>query len=106
MVDVLGWLLPHGITEIFALILCGASGLVLGFSVLLPGKYSRLVNLRRAGRAVIPLITGSVCMLLLAGIIEGFFRQMVTDIMLRYSLASITAFFWLGYFSLGWRKDS
>lgn len=106
MVDVLGWLLPHGITEIFALILCGASGLVLGFSVLLPGKYSRLVNLRRAGRAAIPLITGSVCMLLLAGIIEGFFRQMVTDIMLRYSLASITAFFWLGYFSLGWRKDS
>ena len=105
-VDVWGWLLPHGITEIGALILCGASGLVLCFSVLLPGKYSRLANLQRAGRAVIPLITGSICMLFLAGIIEGFFRQMVSDIYIRYSLASITAFFWIGYFASGWRKES
>lgn len=104
-IDVLSWLLPHGVTEILALILCGASGMVLGFAVLLPGKYTRIANLQRAGRAVIPLITGSVCLLLLAGIIEGFFRQMVTDITMRYSLASITAFFWLGYFSLGWRKE-
>ena len=43
------WVLPHGITEILAVLLCAAAGLALGQSLVFPGHSARLVNLARRG---------------------------------------------------------
>ena len=75
-VFLLGWLLPHGATEIPAILLAGQAGLVLGGAMI--GWGSRL-GLRRRLRAVGPdLVTlaGGVALLLVwAGIVEAFFSQ-------------------------------
>ena len=96
--DVWGWLLPHGITELFAIIICGAVGLVIGRSVLIPGRYRRVDNLMIKAREAGPLIICGVLMLFVAGLIEGIFRQTVTDINIRYTMALFTAVFWIFYF--------
>ena len=41
---------------------------------------------------------GAVIMLLLAAGIEGFFRQLVHSVPLRWTLTGVTALFWLWYF--------
>ncbi len=46
--DFIGWISIHGVTEIGALILCGAGGLVIAEKVLFPGRYGRLDNLARS----------------------------------------------------------
>jgi uncharacterized membrane protein SpoIIM required for sporulation len=92
------WILPHGVTEIGALCLSGAAGMVLGSALVFPGRHTRLRNLALHGREVALLAMGAVVMFLVAGAIEGFFRQLVQDVGVRWSLAAVTLVFWAVYF--------
>lgn len=92
------WILPHGVTELGAICLCGAAGMVLGTSLVFPGRQTRLRNLALHGREVARLAVGAVVMFLVAGAIEGFFRQLVQDVSVRWSLAAVTLAFWAWYF--------
>ncbi len=92
------WILPHGVTEIGAICLCGAAGMVIGTSIVFPGRHTRMRNLAVHGREVALLAMGAVVMLFFAGMIEGFFRQMVQDVGVRWTLAAATLVFWSVYF--------
>ncbi len=94
-----GWILPHGVTELGALVLCGGAGLALGRAMVFPGRFSRLENLAMAGRQAGVVVLGAVIMLALAALLEGFFRQMVNDTGVRYSVAISTAILWTLFFT-------
>lgn len=99
-----GWLLPHGVTELLAVVICGAGGLALGQAVLFPGATTRLRNLAAIGRATAPLLLGAVLMFLAAGVLEGVFRQVVRDDTTRYVVAGSTTLFWVLYFGVAGRR--
>ncbi len=99
-VDVWGWLLPHGITELSAVVLCGAGGLTIGQSWIFPGERTRVDNLRERGAIAARVVLGAVIMLFIAGLIEGIFRQVVTSLEVRWGVATLTALFWIWYFAL------
>jgi uncharacterized membrane protein SpoIIM required for sporulation len=92
------WVLPHGVTELSAVCLCGAAGMVIGASLVFPGRHTRLRNLALHGREVALLAVGAVAMFLVAGMIEGLFRQLVLDVAVRWGLAAATLIFWSWYF--------
>jgi uncharacterized membrane protein SpoIIM required for sporulation len=98
LVDFIGWISIHGVTEIGALILTGAGGLVIAEKVLFPGRYARLDNLARNGTAAAALAGGAVLMAFVAGIIEGGLRQLVSDTSARLAFGLATGLFWIGYF--------
>lgn len=93
-----GWLAIHGITEMLAIILAGAAGLRIGWAVAFPGRDSRLEALSGAGRQTGAAMAGVVLMLLLAGILEGFGRQLIVNDAARYAVAGFTALLWALYF--------
>jgi uncharacterized membrane protein SpoIIM required for sporulation len=93
-----GWVLPHGVTELTALCLCGAGGLVLGGALVFPGPHTRLRNLALRGREASLLAVGAVVLLLMAGLLEGFFRQLVQDLAVRWTVAGATLVLWTWYF--------
>jgi uncharacterized membrane protein SpoIIM required for sporulation len=103
-VEFWGWILPHGITELGGVILCGGAGLMLARSVVLPGRRTRLGNLALTGRKAGIIVLGCVFMFFTAGLIEGLFRQLVHSGVARYSVAFITLLLWLGFFSLSRRR--
>jgi len=92
------WLLPHGVTELFAVILCGAGGLALANALVFPGRHRRLQNLAIGGRVAGTAVLGAVIMLFIAGLIEGVFRQTVTSVPWRWAVVAATSTFWLYYF--------
>ena len=92
------WVLPHGVTELSAVCLCGAAGMAIGSALVFPGRHTRMQNLALQGREVTLLAVGSVAMFLVAGLIEGIFRQVVHDVAVRWSLATLTLAFWGWYF--------
>jgi uncharacterized membrane protein SpoIIM required for sporulation len=102
--DLWGWLLPHGVTELLAVILCGAAGLVVGQSWVFPGEKLRMDNLRERGRDAGIVVLGAVIMFFIAGLIEGIFRQTVTNLEVRYAVAAGTAMFWIWYYGLCGRE--
>ncbi len=63
---------PHGALELPAIFLAGAAGLLLGQALLFPGRYHRLHALKRNGTLAAQLMFGVVPLLVIAGIIEGF----------------------------------
>jgi uncharacterized membrane protein SpoIIM required for sporulation len=98
-VEFFGWVLPHGVTELLAIVFCGAGGLVIAHKLILPGRRRRLDNLAEAGRQAGILATGAVAMHHVASLIEGIFRQAVHATALRYAVAIFSAAFWITYFS-------
>ncbi|HEX6738294.1 MAG TPA: stage II sporulation protein M [Vicinamibacteria bacterium] len=93
------WVLPHGVTELLAVVLCGAAGLVVAEALLFPGRHTRLENLALRGREAGVMVMGAVCLLLVAGLIEGIFRQVVDDVPTRLLVAAVSAAAWTVYFA-------
>lgn len=93
-----GWLLIHGVTELSAVILAGAAGLRIGWAVAFPGQKRRLDAAVEAGRTAGIAMGGVVVMLMFAGLLEGFGRQLIVDTGLRYAVAAATALIWGLYF--------
>src|SRR5262252_2823229 len=102
--DFWGWILPHGVTELTAVALCGAAGLVVGGALIFPGREERLAGLARRGREAGVPVLGAVAMFFVAGLIEGLFRQLVHSVPIRYSVAAVSAAVWIAYFRLAGRE--
>ncbi len=85
------WVLPHGVTELTAVALCGAAGLALGQALLFPGREERLAGLARRGREAGVVAVGAVALFFVAALVEGIFRQLVHAVPVRYAVALGTA---------------
>lgn len=93
-----GWLMIHGTTELFAVVLAGAAGFSIGWAVAFPGERSRVDAAAAAGRRAATAMAGVVVMLLVAGLLEGFGRQLIEDTAARYAIAVAMLAAWLAYF--------
>ncbi len=95
-----GWLVIHGATEMFATILAGAAGFRIGWAVMFPGDRSRLDALADAGRTSGAAMGGVIVMLVVAGLLEGFGRQLIQIDAVRWAIGGATLTVWLAYFYL------
>jgi len=93
-----GWLIIHGTTEIFAIILSGAAGFRIGMAIAFPGRLSRGDSAIAAGRSAATAMAGTVVMLIVAGMLEGIGRQTITDDWVRYGIGLTMLIGWLVYF--------
>jgi uncharacterized membrane protein SpoIIM required for sporulation len=72
----MGWLLPHGVIEIPAILVGGQTGLVIAHALIGWGsRISRAERLRAISRDVVTLAGGAALMLVWAGIVEAFLSQ-------------------------------
>jgi uncharacterized membrane protein SpoIIM required for sporulation len=72
----LGWLMPHGVIEIPAILIAGQAGLMLALAII--GRGSRLslrARLRKIAQDVVTLIFGVGLLLIWAGFVEAFLSQ-------------------------------
>ena len=75
-VFLLGWLLPHGVIEIPAILIGGQAGLVIAYALIGWGsRISRAERLRNSMPDVVMLAAGCAVMLVWAGIVEAFVSQ-------------------------------
>ncbi len=100
------WILPHGVTEILAVCVCGAAGFVVGAAFVFPGRHRRLDEVARAGREAGQMVLGAILMFFVAALIEGYFRQLVTAPATRASLIVFSAAFWTWYIAVRGRQIS
>jgi uncharacterized membrane protein SpoIIM required for sporulation len=95
-----GWLMIHGTTELFAIMLSGAAGFRIGTAIAFPGRRSRGDAAVAAGRTGAVAMAGTVVMLSIAGLLEGIGRQTVTSDAARYAIGLAMLVGWLTYFYL------
>ena len=80
---------PHGVIELTAIFIAGGAGLMLGWAVLNPGEYSRRDAVKLAGREATKLMIGVAAMLVVAGVIEGFFSPSMTPDRVKLIVAAM-----------------
>jgi uncharacterized membrane protein SpoIIM required for sporulation len=96
------WILPHGVTELGAIVLLSGGGLFLGHTLLAPGESGRGLAFRRIRGDVLRLALFAFPMLFLAALMESFVRQSGLSEPGRYGFALMTAVVWGLY--LGFAK--
>jgi uncharacterized membrane protein SpoIIM required for sporulation len=96
--NVIGWLMIHGTTEIFAICISGAAGMRVGLAIAFPGRAARMDSAVEAGRTAALAMAGTVLMLAVAGLLEGIGRQTITNDAMRMLIGTAMLAGWLAYF--------
>ncbi|MDR3401788.1 MAG: stage II sporulation protein M [Chthoniobacter sp.] len=103
-VFMLGWLLPHGVIEIPAILVAGQGGLLLGKALIGYGDRASLdERLRGIGKDLMALVCGFSVMLVWAGIVESFLSQYHEPMIhywqkILFGLVELCALVWFLYF--------
>jgi uncharacterized membrane protein SpoIIM required for sporulation len=67
-----GLVLPHGLLELSAVVIAGAAGLRLGWTIIDPGDRGRGSAFAEEGRRSVAIVLGLVLAFVVAGLIEGY----------------------------------
>lgn len=92
------WLSVHGTTELGAILLAGAAGMHVGRTMAFPGDRSILAAMQSAGVRAAQVMAGCTIMLVIAGLLEGYARQLVGEPAARFGIGGFMLAFWVGYF--------
>ncbi|MEO5678171.1 MAG: stage II sporulation protein M, partial [Acidimicrobiales bacterium] len=102
--ELFGLLVPHGVIELSAVVVAGAAGLRLGWTIIDPGDRPRGAALAEEGRRAVALVMGTAAMLLVAGTIEGFVTGSALPTALRVGLGlAVGTAFWVYAWAFGRR---
>lgn len=78
---------PHGALELPAIFIAGGAGLEIARGLLFPGMLPRKVSLARAGSRASKLVLGVLPLLVVAGLLEGFFSSSAAPYQTKFLLA-------------------
>jgi uncharacterized membrane protein SpoIIM required for sporulation len=95
LLDCIGWVSIHGVTEFGAIIISGAGGLFIAEKLVFPGRLTRADSLALHGETASRLAVGAMLLFLLAAILEGGFRQLVANTSLRLLIGFAVGACWI-----------
>jgi uncharacterized membrane protein SpoIIM required for sporulation len=80
---------PHGALELPAIFIAGGAGLEIARGMLFPGLLPRKKSLAEAGGRASRLLLGTIPMLVIAGVIEGFYSPSNAPVAMKFLLATV-----------------
>ena len=95
---------PHGVIELTAIQIAGGAGLILAGGYLRPGRARRVDALAANGARAVVLMLGVACMLVVAGLIEGFISPQRFPAGVRFGVGALTAIGLICYFTFAGRE--
>jgi uncharacterized membrane protein SpoIIM required for sporulation len=90
---------PHGVLELPAIFISGGAGLEIARGLLFPGMLPRKASLAQAGSRASRLLLGTIPMLVVAGLLEGFFSPTHVPVAMKFGLAAVLFLAFAGYLS-------
>jgi uncharacterized membrane protein SpoIIM required for sporulation len=80
---------PHGSLELPSIIIAGGAGFRLGHSMIFPGTLGWKESIARGGIEATRLVSGIIPLLVIAGILEGFFSPSHAPIWLKFTVGAL-----------------
>lgn len=99
------FMIGHGVIETFCIYIAGGAGMVIGYAIIDPGDLTRAEALRRKGLEAVRLVIGCACILVLAGIIEGFLSPSGLPAWVKYATGISTGLAMIAYLVLAGRRE-
>jgi uncharacterized membrane protein SpoIIM required for sporulation len=95
---------PHGSLELPAICIAGGAGLEIARGLLFPGTLPRRASLAAAGGRATRLLLGAVPLLLVAGVIEGFFSPTEAPAAAKFALAGLLSVLLVSWIATAWSR--
>jgi uncharacterized membrane protein SpoIIM required for sporulation len=102
--NILTFMGGHSTYELSAIIICGAAGLKLGYSLIATDGTSRVASLRRCARPALTLVMGSAVLLLIAAVIEGFWSSSSASNATKWLVSGLHFTLLCGFFIFAGRR--
>jgi len=99
-----GFILPHGLLELSAIVIAGGAAFVVAGAMLVPGERTRTDALRDAGQRAGTIALGVVTLFVLAGLIEGFVTGRGFSPEVRIGIGAIGWLAAMAYFGIVGRR--
>lgn len=80
---------PHGALELPSIIIAGAAGLRLGHSMVFPGPWRWRDSVAIGGAEATRLVAGIIPLLIVAGLLEGFFSPSRAPVWLKFTVGGL-----------------
>jgi uncharacterized membrane protein SpoIIM required for sporulation len=103
--DLVTFMAGHGVIELSCIFIAGGAGLMIGSAMIMPGDLSRADALKQRGLEGVRLMIGTMPLLVLAGIIEGFISPAPISPTIKYSIAALTGIALYSYLLLAGRTE-
>jgi uncharacterized membrane protein SpoIIM required for sporulation len=101
------FVVTHSAFELTAIVLSGAAGLKIGYSLVAPGRLTRLQSLVAATRECAPIVAGTAILLFVAAALEAFWSSASwLPHFVKYGVATVCWIGVLGYLTLQGRSAS
>ncbi|MCC3272935.1 stage II sporulation protein M [Arthrobacter zhangbolii] len=98
------YILPHGFMELTAIFIASAAGLQIFWTLLAPGRRSRMNALAQEGRSLMTVALGLIVVLFISGLVEGFITPSPLPAWLRLTIGFLVfAAYWVYTLVLGGR---
>ena len=103
-VDWIGWLSIHGVTELGAILIAGGGGLLIGRTMIFTKGKSLAAALRSIGPQIAVIAMSMLVLLGVAALVEGYLRQLIEPMWMRYAIGWGLGALWLAYFAFAGRE--
>lgn len=100
---ILTFVAAHGVLELMAIFIAGGAGLLIAQALIAPGDLARRDALVLHGRAAVRMLGAAVCLLVVAGAIEGFISARAAPASLKLGVSAASAAALALYLALGRR---
>ncbi|HEX9962324.1 MAG TPA: stage II sporulation protein M [Pyrinomonadaceae bacterium] len=100
------FMVGHGVIELSCIFIAGGAGLLIGYSMINPGDLTRAEALKKNGMEAARLAIGCACLLVVAGIIEGFLSPSFLPAWIKFGTGISTGIAMYAYlFLVGQEKE-
>ncbi|HLM02608.1 MAG TPA: stage II sporulation protein M [Pyrinomonadaceae bacterium] len=99
------FMVGHGVVELSCIFIAGGAGMYIGYSMINPGDLSRGQALKKNGMEAARLAIGCACLLVIAGIIEGFLSPSMLPPWIKFGTGILTGVAMYSYLLLVGRED-
>ncbi len=90
-------ILPHGVFELFSIFLSAGAGLSIGYAFMRPAPYTRGDALKKNARAAMKQLVLVCVLLVVAGLIEGFFTPSDLPVWSKFVFSGVCALILIAY---------
>jgi uncharacterized membrane protein SpoIIM required for sporulation len=98
------FMVGHGVIELSCIFIAAGAGMLIGYSLVDPGDLTRSQALKKNGIKAVKLALGCACLLVIAGIIEGFLSPANIPAPIKFSTGILTGIAMYSYLLLAGRE--
>jgi uncharacterized membrane protein SpoIIM required for sporulation len=103
--DLVSFMVGHGVIELSCIFIAGGAGMMIGYALVNPGNLTRAQALKKKGMEAARIVIGSACLLVVAGIIEGFLSPSDLPVWVKIGTGVLTGIAMYSYLFLVGREE-